>query len=648
MTGQPKIERNQLEPALLSVLNLLTTGLGASGTVLTVTAGSNLAWQNPPSVPTLYLGTNSHPSSMSDVSINQTSLAAGHVLQYTGTQWVNVAGGGTLSSVGIAGSTGLAVAGSPLTTNGTITLTLSSELQGLSGLSSTGFVQRTGAGTYTAANLTAAQVGAVLLAGTGIGITIASNLVSVTNTGVTSVAIAGSTGLAVSGSPVTTTGTITLTLGAELQGLSTMSTTGIVSRTAVGTYANRTLTVSGSDISISNPDGVSGNPTLSLSTTGVTAGTYTLSTVSVSGTGRVTAASNGSVALSGDVSGTIAGTTSTVSLVTSGVTAGTYGDATDVPVITVDAKGRVTSATTKAINFPVTQTVSGTANQISVSSSSGNFTVALATNTVIPTPSAGVALSATGANNANVLTLVSGNSATTATADVRILRAGSTANVALEGPSLEFYDSTNSNATLIQNSGGQTEIYQSISGGGWSRVLYIGSGGTVFVPNQLQVNGAMNFATNTWNLSTEGQKRLYFGTNADSYYEAGGGYHHFRNGSDSDIVTIDMSGNIVANGNVTGGSDIALKTEIQSIKDALYKVQQLNGVTFLRKAQTDGKRNMGLIAQDVEKVAPEAVGQSADGFKTLAYGNLAGLFVEAIKELITRVEAIEQRLSGVR
>lgn len=161
------------------------------------------------------------------------------------------------------------------------------------------------------------------------------------------------------------------------------------------------------------------------------------------------------------------------------------------------------------------------------------------------------------------------------------------------------------------------------------------------VLNNLNLGGRVSFANNVWNISADGTNRMYFATNADSYWEANSGYHHFRNGSSSDVVTIDMSGNIVANGNVTAGSDIALKTEIRSIKDALSKVQELTGVTFRYKDQET--RSTGLIAQDVEKVLPEAVGESSTGFKTLAYGNLVGLLVEAIKELTARVEALEQK-----
>jgi hypothetical protein len=84
---------------------------------------------------------------------------------------------------------------------------------------------------------------------------------------VTSIGITGSTGLGVSGSPITTNGSITLTLGTELQGLSGLSSTGLIARTGSGTFANRTLsTANSANITVSNGNGVSGNPTIDLAT----------------------------------------------------------------------------------------------------------------------------------------------------------------------------------------------------------------------------------------------------------------------------------------------------------------------------------------------------------------------------------------------
>lgn len=104
---------------------------------------------------------------------------------------------------------------------------------------------------------------------------------------VTSVAVSGSTGLSVSGSPITGAGTISLTLGTELQGLSSLSVNGSVHRTAAGTYASRTLTGTTGNIAVTNGDGVAGNPTVNLATV-TNSGTGTFQKLSTDTFGRVT------------------------------------------------------------------------------------------------------------------------------------------------------------------------------------------------------------------------------------------------------------------------------------------------------------------------------------------------------------------------
>jgi hypothetical protein len=86
-------------------------------------------------------------------------------------------------------------------------------------------------------------------------------------------------------------------------------------------------------------------------------------------------------------------------------------------------------------------------------------------------------------------------------------------------------------------------------------------------------------------------------------------------------------------------SDARLKTGIAPIKDALAKLQHLNGATFEMKG--DPRRRMGLIAQEVQAVAPETVIE-ADGILRLAYGNLIGLLVEAIKDLAYEVDKLKR------
>ncbi|WP_298679063.1 tail fiber domain-containing protein [uncultured Lentibacter sp.] len=95
--------------------------------------------------------------------------------------------------------------------------------------------------------------------------------------------------------------------------------------------------------------------------------------------------------------------------------------------------------------------------------------------------------------------------------------------------------------------------------------------------------------------------------------------------------------------NFVSSSDVRLKADIAPIADALAKVQALTGVTYRMDGQS--ARQMGLIAQDVQAVAPEAVTE-VDGLLRLAYGNLVGLLVEAIKDLHAELAHMKERLDA--
>jgi len=107
-----------------------------------------------------------------------------------------------------------------------------------------------------------------------------------------------------------------------------------------------------------------------------------------------------------------------------------------------------------------------------------------------------------------------------------------------------------------------------------------------------------------------------------------------------------VSGSVNANHNF---SDERLKENIAVIPNAVDKVKTLRGITFTRK--DTGNVGTGLIAQELEKVLPEAVYKSkkvdtldnpdAEEWKAINYGNTVGLLVEAIKELEARIKELE-------
>tara|TARA_B100000927_G_scaffold251254_1_gene216011 strand:+ start:69 stop:1484 length:1416 start_codon:yes stop_codon:yes gene_type:complete len=111
----------------------------------------------------------------------------------------------------------------------------------------------------------------------------------------------------------------------------------------------------------------------------------------------------------------------------------------------------------------------------------------------------------------------------------------------------------------------------------------------------------------------------------------------------SEIValTLDMSeaGAATFNNNVTAFSDERLKDNIETLENGLGKVEQLRGVTYTR----DEKENIGVIAQEVEKILPEVVLTADDemGTKSVDYSRLTAVLIEAVKDLSARVKELE-------
>jgi len=125
---------------------------------------------------------------------------------------------------------------------------------------------------------------------------------------------------------------------------------------------------------------------------------------------------------------------------------------------------------------------------------------------------------------------------------------------------------------------------------------------------------------------------------------------HRTNGT----LTAAIGSGIWTSGNVTAYSDIAVKTNLVKIPDALEKVCSINGYTYERTDYVkdledpeapDVLRQAGVVAQEVEKILPEVV-SGKDGNKAVAYGNMVALMIEAIKELKAEVDDLKTQLEN--
>ena len=114
-------------------------------------------------------------------------------------------------------------------------------------------------------------------------------------------------------------------------------------------------------------------------------------------------------------------------------------------------------------------------------------------------------------------------------------------------------------------------------------------------------------------------------------------------GSAITALTLDMSeaGAATFNNNVTAFSDERLKDNIETLTDGLNKVEQLRGVTYTR----DDREEIGVIAQEVEKILPEIVLTANDemGTKSVDYSRITAVLIEAVKELSARVKELENK-----
>ncbi len=103
----------------------------------------------------------------------------------------------------------------------------------------------------------------------------------------------------------------------------------------------------------------------------------------------------------------------------------------------------------------------------------------------------------------------------------------------------------------------------------------------------------------------------------------------------------------IVNTSITACSDIRYKKRIEPLKNSIDKIKMLNGVSYYWKKEefpdrdfSDGKQ-IGIIAQELEKVYPELVSTDANGYKSVDYSRLAPILLEAVKEQQQTIEALK-------
>ena len=168
-----------------------------------------------------------------------------------------------------------------------------------------------------------------------------------------------------------------------------------------------------------------------------------------------------------------------------------------------------------------------------------------------------------------------------------------------------------------------------------SGVLYVGSG-----------NGNTSGSVYATTMGSSSNSKVVYNATYHSYY-VNSSTEEMRLESDGDLH---VEGDVIAYS--TTVSDSRLKDNVVTIDNALDKVCKLRGVEYTwNKGSRKDKKDLGVIAQEVEKVLPEIVKEkkmplmddSDTVYKTVDYEKLSAVLIEAVKELTAKVESLEAK-----
>ena len=376
---------------------------------------------------------------------------------------------------------------------------------------------------------------------------------------------------------------------------------------------------------------------------------------------------------------TNAGTdTLTLTLANSGVSANTYGSQFVVPRFTVNAQGRITSVTNQTAISLSALGYTGASNadnfgSFSIKANSGSAEAIGSGETITFTDSGATTVSRSGntidISSTNTVTSV-GTSGNLSTGNITFV-GGSNASVSKSGGTITIAATDTNTVTNVGVSGGSfTSGNIDIRGTGATTVS---KNGNIITINSTDNNTDTNTITSVGtagNLST-GNITLQ-GGGSTSVSKSGGTIT--ISSSDNNTVTTNVAGTGVSVSSGTGNSTISigqsvatnatvqfglvrstgdvvafyssderLKDNITPIENSLDKVGQLKGYEFDWNDKQDvyEGHDLGVIAQEVEKVAPELVQTRDDGYKAVKYEKVVPLLINAINELKAEIEELK-------
>lgn len=187
-------------------------------------------------------------------------------------------------------------------------------------------------------------------------------------------------------------------------------------------------------------------------------------------------------------------------------------------------------------------------------------------------------------------------------------------------------------------------------------VMTLSGGGDLLLRGDLMLRGGATVDGASTLLSDVvacGDVSIYSNLSIDGSDLRLGGTHLNNSGSNLGVnlpVGVDPAYSLHVNGVVFSSqqlfalSDRSVKTDIKPIEDALHKLRRIRGFSYMRSDEDDGRRHVGVIAQDVAHAVPEAVHIGQDGKMSVAYGSLVAVAIEAINELCVEMRRARTRL----
>lgn len=397
---------------------------------------------------------------------------------------------------------------------------------------------------------------------------------------------------------------------------------------------------------------------LRLPSSGVVAGPYGASNATfvatVDATGRILSASNVPIMI--DV-GAVTGATNATNL-TSGtipsdrlpptlVSQGTYGSSNQVAKFIVDATGRIQYASNVDIVISAFS-VSGLAPSATIDTTNAT-NISTGMLSVDRLPPSGVSLGSYGSSNTVPSFFVDAKGRITGVSEAAIAIDVTSVSGLAPSATVDATNATNItsgtlSATQLSDAGvssglyGASNVIPQINVDAKGRVTYASNIPLTF--DLTNISGLADVATTNDYASLSNVPFTMI--HEDVLFAKSG---NIGIGTYPPFYKLHVDGKIFASSSITAYSDQRVKTNIAQIPNSLELVKQLRGVSYDRI--DTGEHEIGLIAQEVAQVLPEVVVDAPNG-KSIAYGNMVAVLLEAIKTLSARVEDLEGTVKELR